>query len=158
MGTLVIVCFLFGAALGQIFKWPVLYLATLLAIVLVLVKSAVQLEGSLLGLLLDVFAVTTSLQLGYVGGGLAASCFRYRSIRRTWEPRDRGEKLPSTLETSNGICWHQAETLHTEERSRQSQYSAANPDVDHLRISFSDALQHESAGLSKYTRGLLRRR
>jgi type III secretory pathway component EscS len=156
MPTLVIVSFLFGAALGQIFKWPALYLATLLAIVLVLVKAVVQLEGSPLGLLLHVFAVTTSLQLGYAGGGFAASCFRYTSIRRTWEPRDRGENLPSTVETSNGICWHQAETLHTEERSRQTASLRSRKLI--ISASFSDALQHESAGLSKYTGGLLRRR
>jgi hypothetical protein len=77
MGTLVIVSFLLGAVLGQILKWPVLYPPVLLAIVLVLVKAAVQSESNLLGLLLQGVAVITSLQLGYAGGGLAASYVRH---------------------------------------------------------------------------------
>ncbi len=69
MGILVIVGVLFGIILGQFFKCFVLFPAYGLAIVLVLASPA-HLDNSLLGLLLQIVALITSLQIGYVIGSV----------------------------------------------------------------------------------------
>ena len=70
MGILVVWATLFGIILRQFFKWYVLVPACGLVIVLVLVFPAHR-EPSLLRLFLQIYVVTTSLQVGYVVGLLA---------------------------------------------------------------------------------------
>ena len=67
MGILVVGAALFGMILGQFFKWYVLVPACGLVIVLVLVFPAHR-EPSLLRCFLQIYVVTTSLQVGYVLG------------------------------------------------------------------------------------------
>ena len=69
MGILVVV--LFGMGLGQFFKCFVLIPASGLAIILVLANPA-HIEHSLLGWFLQIVVLITSLQIGYVAGGLVA--------------------------------------------------------------------------------------
>ena len=63
----------FGMILGHFCKWYVLIPACGLAIVLVLAIAAHP-EDSLLGSVLQIIVVTTSIQIGYVVG-LFAPCF-----------------------------------------------------------------------------------
>jgi hypothetical protein len=67
MGILVVGAALFGMILGQLFKWYVLIPACGLAIVLALVFLA-HVEPGLLRWFLQIYIVTTSLQIGYVVG------------------------------------------------------------------------------------------
>ena len=71
MGILVVVSILFGMSLGQFFKCFVLIPASGLAIILVLANPA-HIEHSLLGWFLQIVVLITSLQIGYVAGGLVA--------------------------------------------------------------------------------------
>ena len=71
MGILVVVGILFGMILGQFFKCFVLIPASGLAIILVLANPA-HIEHSLLGWFLQIVVLITSLQIGYVVGGLVA--------------------------------------------------------------------------------------
>jgi hypothetical protein len=64
LGDLVIGGILFGMFLGRFFTWYVLVPACGLALVLVLANPSHA--GSILGWLLNVVAVTASLQLGYI--------------------------------------------------------------------------------------------
>jgi hypothetical protein len=70
MGILVVGATLFGMILGQFFKWYVLGPACGLVIALVLVFPAHR-EPSVLRCFLQIYVVTTSLQIGYVVGLLA---------------------------------------------------------------------------------------
>ena len=79
MGILVIVGILFGMILGQFFKCFVLFPAYGLAIVLVLASPAhmdKSLDSSLLGSLLQIVALITSLQIGYVIGSVTSNFHR----------------------------------------------------------------------------------
>ena len=71
MGILVVVGILFGMILGQFFKCFVPIPASGLAIILVLANPA-HIEHSLLGWFLQIVVLITSLQIGYVVGGLVA--------------------------------------------------------------------------------------
>jgi hypothetical protein len=67
MGILVVGAAVFGLILCQFFKWYVLVPACGLVIVLVLVFPAHR-ESCLLRCFLQIYVVTTSLQVGYVLG------------------------------------------------------------------------------------------
>jgi hypothetical protein len=67
MNILVVGSVLFGMILGQFFKWYVLIPACGLAIVLVLVFHT-HTELSLMRWFLQIYMVTTSLQIGYAVG------------------------------------------------------------------------------------------
>jgi hypothetical protein len=67
MAIVVVGAVLFGMILGQFFKWYVLIPACGLAIVLVLIYSA-HAEPSLLRWLIQIYIVTTTLQIGYAAG------------------------------------------------------------------------------------------
>ena len=67
MGILIVGAALFGMILGQFFKCYVLIPACGLAIVLALVFPA-HTEPSLLRWFLQIYMVTTSLQIGYMAG------------------------------------------------------------------------------------------
>ncbi|HEY8008320.1 MAG TPA: hypothetical protein VIE66_16330 [Methylocella sp.] len=67
MGILIVGAALFGMILGQFFKWYVILPACWLAIVLVFVFPA-HTEPNLLRWFLQIYIVTTGLQIGYAVG------------------------------------------------------------------------------------------
>ena len=96
MGILVVGgILLFGMILGQFFECFALILACGLAIVLVLTNPA-QLENSLLGCVLQIVVLNTSLQIGYVVG-LVVRNF-HRAPNRSKDPGVRN--LDETLSSS----------------------------------------------------------
>ena len=67
MGILILAGLLFGAVLGQFFKWFILFPAAALAVLLI-VASPANMDHSFLGSLLQFGALSVSLQVGYVFG------------------------------------------------------------------------------------------
>jgi hypothetical protein len=100
MAILIVGGILLGMILGQFFKWYVLVPACGIVIVLVLVNPAYM--GGFLSWFLQVVAVTTSLQIGYVVG-LVSRNFQ-GAPKRSKDPSARSldETLSSATETREG--------------------------------------------------------
>ncbi|MGA2638914.1 hypothetical protein [Methylocella sp.] len=75
MGILAVTCVLFGMALGQFFKWFILFPACGLASILVLINP-MHIHNGLLGSFLQFGVVITTLQIGYFAGLVMHDHFR----------------------------------------------------------------------------------
>jgi hypothetical protein len=93
MGILVVEGVLFGMILGQFFKFFILFPACGFAIVLVLTNA--QMEDNLLSSFVQIVALITSLQIGYVVGLVARDfCLSHK--------RSKNLGVRSLDETSSG--------------------------------------------------------
>lgn len=96
MGTLIIGNILSGMVLGYFFKWPVLVPAFGAAIALILANN-IHDELGILGLLLQIAVVVTSLQVGYVIGLFARILHHAPKQAKGQGVNSSGETAPASI-------------------------------------------------------------
>jgi hypothetical protein len=122
MGILILVGLLFGAVLGQFFKWFILFPAAALAVLLI-VASPANMDHSFLGSLLQFGALSVSLQVGYVFGIVILFSIKALDSREHWSTEtatsrnaDSGEGFQEAVQSALGADARRSKQIFEDHR------------------------------------------